>query len=614
MSIQNNTNITDIILKNREKAYDEYNEGNYELAFMLFMQLAEKEDAESENNLGFMYENGIGIAQSVEEAAKWYKKAAEQGFVHAQYSLGTLYANGDGVPQSHEEAAKWYRLAADQNLVEAQNILGWIYMSGKGVPQSYEEAAKWYRLAADQGDAEAQFCLSNMYENGTGVQQSNLESVKWCKLAAEGGFAFAQNKLGFMYEVGIDVPQSNEEAAKWYLFAAEQGDSQALNNLLTLCDDPEVHLSIDDVERLNRLMTELICVEESDCLDPISVEESCIHQPHGNPFDEIFKRLSVEEFMADPTKILPLLLDYGFNTQQVGILEKAMSEDMEDVKEFLRSRPDFGYFSIGNIAAICHVSREALTDILDRIRSSMHSIIEKNESKIIDDEKYGKCRISADGVAKYSLDMAKLLHVEDVDYYTIPNSVKEIGISAFSDCSSLKEVHIPNSVTKIGQYAFENCSSLEKVHIPDSVTEIACDAFSSDELVSFEVDEGNEYYSSESGALFDKKKELLIVGYPLVHDGKCTIPDSVTKIGDGAFWFCWSLKEVHIPDSVKEIDDDAFSCCSYLIAVHIPDSVTKIGDRAFGSCDSAYFIVDPNNRYYTSKSGKLIELRFPRLF
>jgi len=54
------------------------------------------------------------------------------------------------------EAARWYRKAADQGGVEAQGLLGFAYANGMGVPQDYGEAARWYRRAADQGNTTAQ--------------------------------------------------------------------------------------------------------------------------------------------------------------------------------------------------------------------------------------------------------------------------------------------------------------------------------------------------------------------------------------------------------------------------------------------------------------------------
>ena len=63
---------------------------------------------------------------------------------------------------------------------------------------------------------------------------------------------------------------------------------------------------------------------------------------------------------------------------------------------------------------------------------------------------------------------------------------------------------------------------------------------------------------------------------------KLVISDSVTYIGDSAFFGCTSLTSIAIPDSVTYIDDSAFSGCTSLTSITIPDSVTYIGFYAFG--------------------------------
>ena len=62
------------------------------------------------------YDKGPGVAKDHAEAAKWYRKAAEQNFAAAQYNLGICYAKGEGVAKDQVEAVKWYRKAAEQNL------------------------------------------------------------------------------------------------------------------------------------------------------------------------------------------------------------------------------------------------------------------------------------------------------------------------------------------------------------------------------------------------------------------------------------------------------------------------------------------------------------------
>src|SRR5215472_14731750 len=81
----------------------------------------------------------------------------------SQYNRGTAYWYGNGVPQDYAEAAKWYRKAAQEGYAEAQNRLGQMLEIGQGVRQDDAEAAQWYRKAAEQGVVLAQHNLGTMY-------------------------------------------------------------------------------------------------------------------------------------------------------------------------------------------------------------------------------------------------------------------------------------------------------------------------------------------------------------------------------------------------------------------------------------------------------------------
>ncbi len=118
-----------------------------------FHAKAEKGDAESQYWLGLAFSLGKYVPEKDEvEAAKWYRKAAEQNHAAAQYYLGNCYANGEGVAKDEVEAAKWYRKAAEQNFPDAQNSLGVCYRDGRGVAKDEVEGYKWVLLAAGQGD------------------------------------------------------------------------------------------------------------------------------------------------------------------------------------------------------------------------------------------------------------------------------------------------------------------------------------------------------------------------------------------------------------------------------------------------------------------------------
>jgi TPR repeat protein len=80
--------------------------------------------ARAQDLLGFLYQQGLGIAQDRAEAVKWFGKAADQGEMGAQYSLALAYQNGWGVERDYGEAAEWFRKAADQRYALGQWRLG----------------------------------------------------------------------------------------------------------------------------------------------------------------------------------------------------------------------------------------------------------------------------------------------------------------------------------------------------------------------------------------------------------------------------------------------------------------------------------------------------------
>ncbi len=104
------------------------------------------------------YENGLAAYQSgdYETALREWREAAEQGNAKAQNNLGFMYQKGLGVPPIHAEAARWYMKAAEQGESRAQVSLGLLYLDGRGVPQDYAEAARWWLKAAEQGELIAQ--------------------------------------------------------------------------------------------------------------------------------------------------------------------------------------------------------------------------------------------------------------------------------------------------------------------------------------------------------------------------------------------------------------------------------------------------------------------------
>ncbi|HLQ13630.1 MAG TPA: caspase family protein [Steroidobacteraceae bacterium] len=88
-----------------------YDRADYKSALRIWMQAAEAGDVEAQNNVGEIYERGLGDVPNYAAAAIWYQKAADQHYSRALFNLGTLYEAGLGVDQDQLKALNLYRQA-----------------------------------------------------------------------------------------------------------------------------------------------------------------------------------------------------------------------------------------------------------------------------------------------------------------------------------------------------------------------------------------------------------------------------------------------------------------------------------------------------------------------
>ena len=171
-------------------------------------------NADSQNQLGDAYFDGIGIEQDHAKAFEWYLRAAEQGHGKAQYNVAYAYANGIGAQKNTSEAVKWYTRSSDQGIALAQYVLAKMLIAGQYIEQDYTEGLDLLQKASDQGLDLAQYDLGTIYLEGKIIESDTDKGIEYLKFAADQGYKDAQFNLGLAYS---NLPEPNYPYAEKYL-------------------------------------------------------------------------------------------------------------------------------------------------------------------------------------------------------------------------------------------------------------------------------------------------------------------------------------------------------------------------------------------------------------
>lgn len=125
--------------------------------------------------------------------------------------------------------------------------------------------------------------------------------------------------------------------------------------------------------------------------------------------------------------------------------------------------------------------------------------------------------------------------------------------------------------------------SVEALHIPDGITAIdAAKIGSFCALREITVDNNHPTYTTVDGILYDKACTT-IIACPRAYQQPIYIPDTVTTIGERAFYRCEVLPLVSLPDQVLTIEDEAFFD-SGIVSIEFGEGLKSIGNRAFENC------------------------------
>ena len=201
-------------------------------------------------------------------------------------------------------------------------------------------------------------------------------------------------------------------------------------------------------------------------------------------------------------------------------------------------------------------------------------------------------------ITKYKGDAADVVVPDSFGDYL----VVAIGDNAFAECQKLESVTFPKTLNSIGSKAFSGCWRLTSVTLPENLTSLGYRAFEKCAFLSEIIVQSKNLTLSgnyagtcqpfyNAGSRTDGITVTFAEGCQVVpakmfsEDGsslvKAIFSNTVTSIGDKAFYQCSNLQNVTLPESLTSIGQYAFAGCTAFTSVTLPGKLETLGERSF---------------------------------
>ena len=238
LAVATNTNATALVLNELSTIY--YRNHDYPKSFKYALQAAKDNNLQAMVHLAFLYSEGIGTDQDLNEAEKWYVSATQTNNPFssiAYYDLTKLYLQMTDNPN----IMRCLLEGAAQHHVKCCYQIGVFYSAGvHGFPKDFQKARDWLELAADEGDVEAMYELGRLFYLGdtNNLYTDYSEALNWFGRASNEGHAGATYHIGYFHEFGFIGRNDYLSARELYYSAANKGHlySQYHYGLLSLMD------------------------------------------------------------------------------------------------------------------------------------------------------------------------------------------------------------------------------------------------------------------------------------------------------------------------------------------------------------------------------------------
>ncbi|MBT5074801.1 MAG: sel1 repeat family protein [Kordiimonadaceae bacterium] len=203
--------------------------GDYEKAHNELLPDANDGNSYAQIKIGFMYENGWGVAKDYTAARNWYQKAAKLNDPEGHVALAKLYAYAKGTSRDKALAERHLLKAAELGLNHAYYVLGDINNDDFAFGHNDKDALKYYLMASSHNAAARS--RNGHYSKGSGIWFRLItgQGVTLTREAADNGNTHAQFNVALRYHFGEGVPRNFDLAENYFLLAAKSGIIEAQN-------------------------------------------------------------------------------------------------------------------------------------------------------------------------------------------------------------------------------------------------------------------------------------------------------------------------------------------------------------------------------------------------
>src|SRR3954471_9041049 len=184
-------------------------------------QLIQASQMYAQYSLGRLYETGKGVQQDLTQAAGWYVRAADLGHPNAAMKLAYLFRDGGpGLKPDGRLAETYFERAGTGS---ALNEIGVMYLKGNGATRNAKIAHDWFEKAAAQGSTEAEYNLGLLFQAGYTGQPDYLQAMEHFQAGANAKDGPSMLALGQLYAEGKGVPKDLVQAHTWFDLATANG-------------------------------------------------------------------------------------------------------------------------------------------------------------------------------------------------------------------------------------------------------------------------------------------------------------------------------------------------------------------------------------------------------